>query len=241
MIEAREISKSFGRLAAVDRLSFRVERGETVAVVGPSGAGKTTLLRLLGGYFAPTSGTLQVAGYAMTGDTLEARGRIGYLPEDDPVYPEMRVSEYLHFRAGLKGLGGRARTKRLRELVLRCGLAGLEAALMGRLSKGEARRVLLADAFVAEPEVLLLDEPTIGLDPDSAERVRALIGRQAAERTLLFSTHDMQEAERLATRVLVMVQGRKVAYDAPAALKAAAGAASLADVVLRAGRQGGGL
>ena len=155
MIEALAITKRFGRLTALDGVSFRFDAGETVALVGPSGAGKSTLLRLAACYFAPTSGTLRVAGCDTTIDSLGARRALGYLPEDDPVYPEMRVGEYLHFRARLKGLGGRTRKKRLHELMLRCGLAGLARVAMGRLSKGETRRVLLADAVVADPRVIL--------------------------------------------------------------------------------------
>lgn len=240
MIEARELTKRFGRQAAIDGLSFRIDRGDSVALVGPSGAGKTTLLRLMAGYFAPSAGSLSVAGFNMASDSLGARRQVGYLPEADPIYREMRVGEYLQYRACLKGLSGRARTKRLRELVLRCGLAGLERAFLGRLSKGETRRVLLADALVAEPAIVLLDEPAIGLDPDSAERVRALIARHASERTVVFSTHDMAEAERLATKVLVLVRGRCVAFDAAAALKVAGGVASLSEVVARLTRTGGG-
>jgi ABC-2 type transport system ATP-binding protein len=237
-IEARDLSKRFGRLTAVGPFSFRLERGETVALVGPSGAGKSTLLRLLAGYYMPTTGSVSVAGCDTAVDSLGARRAIGYLPEDDPVYPEMRVAEYLHFRARLKGLSGRVRSRRMHELVLRCGLAGLERVAMVHLSKGETRRVLLADALLAEPEVVLLDEPTIGLDPDAAERVRTLIARSPGERTLLFSTHDMAEAERLASRLMVLVQGRLAAFDTVATLKAATGAGSLAEVVARLTRTG---
>lgn len=231
MIEARDISKRFGRLTALDGVSFRFGAGETVALVGPSGAGKSTLLRLAACYFTPSSGTLSVAGCDTTANSLGARRALGYLPEDDPVYPEMRVGEYLFFRARLKGLSGRTRHKRLHELMLRCGLAGLERVAMGRLSKGETRRVLLADALVADPRVVLLDEPTIGQDPEAAERVRALIGRLSGDRTVLFSTHDMAEAERLAVKVLVLVRGRVAACETVADLKAATGAGSLAEAV----------
>jgi ABC-2 type transport system ATP-binding protein len=238
MIEARDISKRFGRLTAVGPFSFRLERGDAVALVGPSGAGKSTLLRLLAGYFMPTTGTVSVGGCDTSSDSLGARRTVGYLPEDDPVYPEMRVGEYLHFRARLKGLSGRPRSKRMHELVLRCGLGGLERVAMVHLSKGETRRVLLADALLADPAVVLLDEPTLGLDPDTAERVRALIARSAGDRTLLFSTHDMAEAERLASRLMVLVQGRLAAFDTIASLKAAAGGASLGEVVARLTRAG---
>lgn len=238
MIDASDISKRFGRLTAVGPFSFRMERGETVALVGPSGAGKSTLLRLLAGYFMPTTGTVRVAGHDTIMDSLSARRAVGYLPEDDPVYPEMRVAEYLHFRSRLKGLSGRPRSKRMHELMLRCGLVGLERVAMAHLSKGETRRVLLADALLADPAVVLLDEPTIGLDPEAAERVRALIARSASDRTLVFSTHDMSEAERLGSRLMVLAHGRLAAFDTVAALKTATGAASLGEAVARLTRAG---
>jgi ABC-2 type transport system ATP-binding protein len=238
MIDARDISKRFGRLTALGPFSFRLDGGETVALVGPSGAGKSTLLRLLAGYYRSNTGTIVVAGCDLAVDPLGARRAVGYLPEDDPVYPEIRVGEYLHFRARLKGLSGRARGKRMHELVLRCGLTGLERVAMAHLSKGETRRVLLADALLADPKVVLLDEPTMGLDPEAAERVRALMARSPGDRTLLFSTHDVGEAERLASRLMVLVQGRLAAFDTPAALKTATGAASLGEAVARLTRAG---
>lgn len=231
MIEAHELGKQFGRLAALDGLSFRIESGETVALVGPSGAGKSTLLRLAACFLMPTRGRLLVAGHDTAVDSLGARRALGYLPESDPVYPEMRVGEYLQFRARLKGLRGRTRTRRLHELVLRCGLTGLERAPMARLSKGETRRVLLADALAADPPVILLDEPTIGLDPEAAERVRAMIARLVGSHTVLFSTHDMAEAERLAGRILVLARGRVVALDTVAGVTTAGGASTLAQGV----------
>ncbi len=231
MIEGRDITKRFGSLTALDGVSFRVETGETMALVGPSGAGKSTLLRLVACYYAPTGGVISVAGHDTVEASLAVRRAIGYMPERDPVYPEMRAWEYLHFRARLRGLRGRLRTKRMHELILRCGLTGLERVAMRHLSKGEVRRVLLAAALVGDPAVVLLDEPSIGLDPDAAERVRALLGRLSGSHTVLFSTHDMAEAERLAKRVLVLVGGRVAACDTVASLKAATGAGTLAEAV----------
>jgi ABC-2 type transport system ATP-binding protein len=231
MIEVSHVSQRFGGVTALDDVSLRIERGETIGLIGPSGAGKTTLFRLLACYMAPTEGTITIDGHATLNDSLAVRRSLGYLPEKDPIYGEMRVMEYLNFRARLKGLAGRARTKRLRELIGRCGLAGLERALMGRLSKGEVRRVLLADCLAGSPPLVLMDEPTLGLDPVNAERVRSVLARLAGEHTVIFSSHDMREAEVLCGRVVVMNRGRIAAAGAPAALVAGQGVSSLADAV----------
>ena len=145
MIVVHQLRQQFGRVTALSDLSFHIEKGEMIGLVGPSGAGKTTLLRVLATYMAPTSGSVMIGGHDVVAESLSVRRMVGYLPEKDPVYPEMRVMEYLAFRAKLRGLSGRTRTKRLRELIGRCGLAGLERDLMGNLSKVEVRRVLLAD------------------------------------------------------------------------------------------------
>jgi ABC-2 type transport system ATP-binding protein len=231
MIEVSHVSQRFGGVTALDDVSLRVERGEVVGLIGPSGAGKTTLLRLLACYMAPSQGAIGIDGHDTLRDSLAVRRRIGYLPEKDPIYGDMRVMEYLNFRARLKGLTGRARVKRLRELIGRCGLAGLERALMGKLSKGEVRRVLLADCLAGAPPVVLMDEPTLGLDPVNAERVRTVLARLAGEHTVVFSSHDMRESETLCGRVVLMNRGRIAASGAPATLMAERGATTLADVV----------
>ena len=239
MIEVNHVGQSFGAVSALHDVSLRIGQGETVGLIGPSGAGKTTLLRLLSGYMAPGQGTVTIGGHNTLHDSLEARRLIGYLPEREPIYPEMRVMEYLTFRARLKGLTGRARQKRLRELVGRCGLAGLERALMGKLSKGEIRRVLLADCLAGAPPVVLMDEPTLGLDPVNAERIHALLSRLGGEHTVIFSSHDMREAESLCGRVVVLNRGRVAADGTPSALLAQYGVASLADVVVALAAGGG--
>lgn len=231
MIRVEHLRQQFGRVAALADVSFAVGRGETVGLIGPSGAGKTTLLRVLSTYMAPTSGTVLMDGIDVVADSLQVRQRLGYLPEKDPVYPEMRVAEYLTFRARLRGLTGRTRVKRIRELIGRCGLSGLEKALMGGLSKGEIRRVLLADCLVGEPEIVLLDEPTLGLDPLNAGRVRSAISRLKGAHTVLFSTHDMNEAESLCTRVILLHRGAIVAVAPPAELASRHGMSSLAEVI----------
>ena len=240
MVEISNVTQRFGAVTALSDLSLQVERGQVVALVGPSGAGKTTLLRLLSSYLFPSMGMVRINGVNTQENSLKVRQMIGYLPERDAVYPEMRVMEYLAFRARLKGLIGRARHKKLRELIQRCGLTGLERALMGSLSKGEARRVLLADSLVGGPALLLLDEPTLGLDPLSAERMQSLFASTGDDGTVVFSTHDWLEAETLATRVAVLQDGRLVAFEAPAKLLADTGAVDLKRAVMKlTGERGG--
>lgn len=240
MILANQVAKRFGPVSALAGVSFRVERLEMVAVIGASGAGKTTLLRLLSTYMAPSSGYVEINGVDTVHDSLAVRRMLGYLPERDPVYPGMRVLEYLTFRAQLRGLSGRTRTKRIRELIGRCGLAGLERALMGGLSKGEVRRVLLADSLVGDPALVLLDEPTLGLDPLNGDRVRSAFMHLKGERTVLFSTHDMGEAAALASRVLILDRGRVAALGTPGDLLQRYQATDLGMVVKRIATGGGG-
>jgi ABC-2 type transport system ATP-binding protein len=238
MIEISHVEQRFGRVIALQDVCLKIERGEMVGLVGSSGAGKTTLLRLLAGYMTPTRGTVTVGGYSTAGASLMARKQIGYLPEKDAIYAEMRVMEYLSLRAGLKGLSGRPRSKRLRELIGRCGLAGLEQALMGSLSKGEVRRVLLADCLAGAPAVVLMDEPTLGLDPVNATRIRNWLPHLKGEHTVLFSSHDMPEVQALCGRVIVLHRGRVVASGTPAALMAAHQVHSLAEAVAAVGGEG---
>lgn len=227
MIEISHVTQRFGGVTALADVSLRVDRSQVVALVGPSGAGKSTLLRLVSSCLLPSEGSIHVGGVETRADSREVRRMVGYLPERDAVYPEMRMMEYLTFRARLKGLAGRARHKRLRELAVRCGLRGMEGALLGNLSKGEVRRVLLADSLMGDPAVLLLDEPTLGLDPANAARVRSMVSAAGAESAVLFSTHDLGEAQALAARVAVLDHGRLVALDTPAGLMASTGAPDL--------------
>ena len=233
MIDISNVTQRFGAATALYDLSMQVERGQVVALVGPSGAGKTTLLRLMTSYLFPSVGMIRIGGVDTREDSLRVRQMIGYLPERDAVYPEMRVMEYLAFRAKLKGLTGRVRHKKLRELVQRCGLVGLERALMGSLSKGETRRVLLADSLAGNPALLLLDEPTLGLDPLSAERMQSFFTATGDDGTVVFSTHDWREAEALATRVAVLNNGRLVAFETPARLMADTGCGDLRQAVMK--------
>jgi len=231
MIEVENVTQKFGPVTALEGLSLQIKRGEAIALVGSSGAGKTTLLRVLSTYMAPTSGKVSIAGHDVVTNSLQVRRLVGYLPEKDAIYPEMRVMEYLSFRARLRGLYGRTRVKRLREMVGRCGLAGLERALIGNLSKGETRRVLLADSLSGEPEVILLDEPTLGLDPMNVERIHSLLSPLHGDRTMLFSTHDMAEAESLGSRILILGRGKRIAFGTPSELREQFGVRTLTEVV----------
>ena len=237
MIEVVKLRKCFGRAVALDGVSFRVERGERVALLGPNGAGKTTLLRILACYLPPSSGRVQVAGVDPASDSMAIRRITGYLPETTPLYPEMRVGEFLRLRARIKGVGWRDRPKRVREALQRCGLRELEGALLGRLSKGEARRVLVADCLLGAPEVLLLDEPTLGIDAVQSEAIRTLIGALDPQPTMLMATHDLAEARALCTRVLILVHGR-LAAGGPAR-ELLDGRRSLAEVFGAVTRAGG--
>jgi len=213
MIKVENLTKRFGLTRAVDNVSFHVGRGEIVGFLGPNGAGKTTTMRILACFIAPTAGTVMIDGLDALRDSLEVRRRIGYLPENVPLYSEMRVREYLEFRGRLKGLGGRRLRARVDEVISRCSLGEVRRSVIGVLSKGYRQRVGLADALVHDPEVLLLDEPTIGLDPNQIRHIRDLIRSLAANHTILLSTHILPEAEMICGRVLIMHRGRVLASD----------------------------
>ena len=199
----------------MDDISFTVARGEIVGLLGPNGAGKSTTMRVLSGFLPANSGTVRVAGFDVFYESEEARRRIGYMPENNPLHPEMRVREYLKFRARLKGLGwGRAR-ERVTTVMEQCGLADVGRRVIGQLSKGYRQRVGLADALVHDPELIILDEPTIGLDPHQIRAVRALIKSLAGKHTVLISTHILPEVEMMCGRVLIMFNGRVLASDTP--------------------------
>ena len=223
MISVFHLTKHYRGCTAVDDLSFEVGRGEVVGFVGPNGAGKTTTMRVLAGFLAATGGDVQVAGYDVRTQSKEVRRRIGYLPESVPLYDEMRVDEYLRYRARIKRLPVRRLRSRVAEVKERCGLLDVGRTLIGRLSRGYRQRVGLADALVHDPELLILDEPTLGLDPDQNRQVRNLIGDLRDRHTILLSTHILPEVERTCNRLLVIRQGRIVAAGAPAELRASLG------------------
>jgi len=215
MIEVSNLTKRYAGRTAVDDISFTVARGEIVGLLGPNGAGKSTTMRVLSGFMPATSGTVRVAGLDVFHDSDEVRRRIGYMPENNPLYPEMRVREYLKFRARLKGLGWRRTRERIDIVMDQCGLADVSRRIIGQLSKGYKQRVGLADALVHEPDLIILDEPTIGLDPQQIRSVRALIKSLAGKHTVLISTHILPEVEMMCGRVLIMLDGRVLASDTP--------------------------
>jgi ABC-2 type transport system ATP-binding protein len=215
MIEVSNLTKRYAGRTAVDDISFTVARGEIVGLLGPNGAGKSTTMRVLSGFMPATSGTVRVAGFDVFYDSEEARRRIGYMPENNPLHPEMRVREYLKFRARLKGLGWRRSRERVTTVMEQCGLTDVHRRVIGQLSKGYRQRVGLADALVHEPELVILDEPTIGLDPHQIRAVRTLIKNLGGQHTVLISTHILPEVEMMCGRVLIMFNGRVLASDTP--------------------------
>ncbi|VGO20136.1 ABC transporter ATP-binding protein [Pontiella sulfatireligans] len=213
MIKVSEVTKKYPARLAVDNISFEVNRGEIVGFLGPNGAGKTTTMRMLAGYFPMNSGSIEVAGFDVRKDAREVRKRIGYLPESCPLYPEMRVDEYLRFRAELKGVKSSARKAKIAEVKEQCGLTDVGKRIIGQLSKGYRQRVGLADSLVHDPDLLILDEPTVGLDPIQIRQVRELIKQLAERHTILLSTHILQEVEAICERILIINEGKIVASD----------------------------
>jgi len=215
MIRLEGVTKRYGRLLAVDGLSFTVRQGECCILLGANGAGKTTTFRILTTLAAPTDGRAEVAGHDVSIAPLEVRRRIGYLPEVPPVYPEMTVASYLRFAAGCRGLSGRDAGRHVERVIDQYGLGQARHRLAGNVSKGYRQRVGLAQALLGEPEVLILDEPTLGLDPPQAAEVRGLIQGLARERTVVLSTHILSEAASLGQRVIILHRGRLVADATP--------------------------
>ncbi len=215
MIAVTDLTKRYAGRTAVAGISFTVARGEIVGLLGPNGAGKSTTMRILSCFLPATSGTVRVAGFDVFYQSDEVRRRIGYMPENNPLYPEMRVREYLKFRARLKGLNRRRSRQRVTTVMEQCGLTEVDRRIIGQLSKGYKQRVGLADALVHEPELIILDEPTIGLDPHQIRAVRHLIKSLAQKHTVLISTHILPEAEMTCNRMLIMFDGKILAADTP--------------------------
>lgn len=218
MIQAEGLTKYYGRHAAVVDLTFEARPGEIVGFLGPNGAGKTTTMRILAGYMPPSTGRARVAGFDVIEQSLDVRRRVGYLPETVPLYPEMSVSEYLTFMGALRGLPDL--DQRVEQVVAEVRMEERARSYIGNLSKGLRQRVGLAQALLHQPEVLILDEPTIGLDPAQIIEVRRLIQEIGRERTVLLSTHILSEAQQVCDRVLIINRGRIVAEDTPANLQA---------------------
>src|SRR6266536_4216887 len=215
MIEVEHLTKRYPGRTAVADVSFSVGSGEIVGLLGPNGAGKSTIMRVLSCFMPASSGTVRVAGYDVFHQADEVRRCIGYMPENNPLHREMRVREYLKFRASLKGLRRRQARERVDTVLDQCGLADVQKRIIGHLSKGYQQRVGLADALVHEPQLIILDEPTLGLDPNQIRSVRQLVKDLAGQHTVLISTHILPEVEMTCNRVLILHEGRILAHDTP--------------------------
>ena len=215
MIEASHLTKEFGSIRAIDEVTFTIPKGEIAGFLGPNGAGKTTTMRILTGIFPPTSGRARVAGFDTIDRPLEARRRLGYFAENAPYYPDLTVTSYLGYVAKLKGIESSRRGHEVARAIDGCGLGQVAKRLIGKLSKGYRQRVGLAQALLGDPEVLILDEPTIGLDPEQVNEIRNLIRGLQGERTILLSSHILPEVSLLCRRIIVIHKGRILAEDTP--------------------------
>lgn len=214
MIEAVGLSKFYGPFAACRGVSFQVSRGEVVAFLGPNGAGKSTTMKLLTGYLAPSEGVARIAGHDMSTDRLAASARLGYLPENGPLYPDMTPHSLLQFFADARGMNRQRAEERIKAVVELCMLESVLHKPISKLSKGYRQRVGMAQALLHEPDVLILDEPTAGLDPNQIREVRDALRRLGENKTILLSTHILQEVQAMATRVIMINEGR-VVFDGP--------------------------
>ncbi|MDR0522625.1 MAG: ABC transporter ATP-binding protein [Planctomycetaceae bacterium] len=210
MIEAAGLTKYYGEFAAIDNVSFSINKGEVAAFLGPNGAGKSTSMKLLTGYLAATKGTAKIAGYDMATNRIAGARKLGYLPENGPLYPDMTPCSLLRFFGESRGMSGKYLNDRIAAVVELCSLRSVYRKPIGKLSKGYRQRVGMAQAMLHEPEVLILDEPTAGLDPNQIHDVRETLRRIGKEKTILLSTHILQEVEAVASRVLFINEGRLV-------------------------------
>ena len=232
MIEARDLTRLYGDFTAVADVSFSIDEGEIVGILGPNGAGKTTTIRMITGFLPPTAGQVTIAGHDLLSDPLKARRQIGYLPENVALYPEMRVREYLAYRARLAGMARRDAGDAIDRTIESCLLTDVEWQIIGTLSKGYRQRVGLAAAILHGPRVLVLDEPTVGLDPKQIIAIRELIRNLGQDRTLLLSTHILPEVEQLCDRVLIIDRGRLIAEGTAAELRAESAQSPIVRVTL---------
>jgi ABC-2 type transport system ATP-binding protein len=237
MIRIEELSKSFGPTQALRGISFEVPRGQVVGFLGPNGAGKTTTMRILSGYLAPTSGRAFVAGMDVTEDSVATRRVIGYLPENNPLYEEMMVLDFLNFVARVRGVPEGERQSRIRNAVDRCALKSVIGRDIGQLSKGFRQRVGLAQAILHDPDLLIMDEPTSGLDPNQIVEIRGLIQELGREKTVILSTHILSEAQTTCSRVLIINDGKLVADDTPENLTTGEGGTVTVILASRTGAQ----
>ncbi len=233
MIDVQGLTRRFGDRTVLRDVSFQVAEGEVVGFLGPNGAGKTTTLRILTGYLAPTAGRVRIGGLDVARDGLRTRRLVGYLPEGVPIYPEMRVHEYLRYRAELKGVPRRRLASAVERALEQAGVRDAAGRIVGQLSKGYRQRVGLADALVADPPVLILDEPTSGLDPNQIRQVRRLVRSLGGDKTILLSTHILPEVEASCERVVILHRGQVVGRGAPGELRGRAEAMQIVTLVVR--------
>ncbi|MCE6988596.1 ATP-binding cassette domain-containing protein [Dyadobacter sp. CY323] len=219
-IEVTNLTKVYGQQRAIDGISFTLKKGEIVGFLGPNGAGKSTTMKILTGYLKPTGGLAKVSDFDVVNQPMPARKSIGYLPEHNPLYLDMYVTEFLLFSGGLYGMSGAALKSRVEEVVMMCGLQPEKRKKIGQLSKGYRQRVGLAQSFLHDPQVLILDEPTTGLDPNQIQEIREVIRSAGKDKTVLFSTHIMQEVEALCDRVIIINKGKVVNDSSLEALRA---------------------
>ncbi|MCF6210288.1 MAG: ABC transporter ATP-binding protein [Gammaproteobacteria bacterium] len=215
MINVENLTKDYGGYRALDDISFSVEKGEILGFLGPNGAGKTTTMRILTCYSPPTKGKVMVAGYDCFEDSLNVRRKIGYLPERVPLYEDMRVDEYLIFVAKIKGMSSRDTKHKVSQIMGDCGLGDVSKKMISSISRGYRQRVGIAQALVNDPEVLVLDEPTVGLDPKQIKEIRNLIKELAGKHTVILSTHILPEVSLLCSRVIIINEGKLIAVDTP--------------------------
>ena len=230
MIEVSNLTKQFGHKVAVDDLSFRVEKGDVLGFLGPNGAGKSTTMRVVTGFLPPSHGTVEICGISMINRPQEAKSKIGYLPESAPLYNDMTVTSFLRFCADMRGLSGAAKNAAVDRAIETCFLQSVARQAVDTLSKGYRHRTCLAQSLLHDPEVLVLDEPTDGLDPNQKHEVRQLISRLGEDKAILFSTHILEEVEAACTRAVIVDQGKIVADGTPDELKAQSGSGSLHDL-----------
>lgn len=233
MIKVENLTKRYAGVTALNGVSFEVNRGEIVGFLGPNGAGKSTTMRILTGFIPASTGCATVAGCDVFDDSLEVRRHIGYMPENNPLYVDMRVGEYLKFRARLKDVPRSERRERVQEVMEKTGIADVQKRVIGQLSKGYRQRVGLADALLHEPDLLILDEPTIGLDPVQIRQVRELIKELGKQHTILLSTHILPEVEMTCNRVIIIHHGKILASDTPENLRKTIHAGGVVNVEVR--------
>jgi len=234
-IAVRNLTKRYDNITALADISFEVKPGEIMGFLGPNGAGKTTTLRILTGILAPTTGSVQIDGLDVATRSLEIRRRIGYLPEHIALYPELRVQEYLGYRARIKGVAAKDRRSRIAAAMEQCAVTEVRRQLIGRLSKGYCQRVALADCLLGRPKILILDEPTVGLDPHQIRQTRELIRELGRTTTILLSTHILPEVEMICNRVTIIDKGRIVVVDTPDNLRQQLTGTQVVHVELRGG------